>query len=291
MPSPRRYSGGTLIKELILCPVMKTEVQEQGKIPGPGPSHSLPRMADIDSLLNGVNLSLDSTKRSTASYTVSAKESENVARRVFHYYDKRRTGHLDNQAIADMLRDLYKGIITDYVPSPAEIDGLRRVLDKNGDGHVTIDDVHSKVVKHLCVDNIHPVDGYYPYAQQTIKLDQNPLLFESNFGRASQVGPLTTLYDQVHTKGSLEDEAVFARKLFDKYDANKSKTLERNEILSIIIDTFKYLNRDTLPSKEDVDLYLGMMDGNGDRKISLSEFETFFLRAAKRRNIVVAKSD
>lgn len=261
--------------------------RDQKRVPAPGPEYGLPRVADIDSLLNGVKLSLDSTKRETTSYTVSEKESENVTRRLFEYYDKRRTGELGSEAIGDMLKDLYKGIIPNYTPSPSDIEGMRRVFDRNGDGRVTFDDLNSKVSKYLTVENVHSVEGYYPYAKHSIELNQNPLMFDSKFGKQQLPDELTKLYGKVHTSRSLECDMEHARKLFEQYDFNRSRSLERSEILSVIIDTFKLLNRDTLPSKEDVDLYLAMMEGKGDRKISLLEFETFFLRAAKRRNITV----
>lgn len=265
------------------------EQNEYKKVPAPGPEYGLPRVADTDSLLNGVKLSLESTTRATASYTVSEKESENVTRRLFEYYDKKRTGELGNEAISDMLKDLYKGIIPNYTPSPVDIEGMRRVFDGNGDGKVTFDDLNSKVNKYLTVDNAHEIEGYYPYAKHSIELNQNPLLFDSNFGKQHFPDDLTKLYGKVHTSKSIEHDMAHARKLFDMYDYNRSRNLERSEILSVIIDTFKLLNRNQLPSKDDVDLYLGMMDGKGDRKISLLEFESFFLRAAKRRNIAVSE--
>lgn len=261
--------------------------QAFGKVAEPKGEPSLPRVQDIDSLLNGVKLSLESTKKATVAYTVSEKEAGNVSKRIFDYYDRNRSGELETNEIGEMLKDLYKGIRPGFTPQASDISGLKRVFDKNGDGKVTIQDLESLVDRYLCVDNAHGVEGYYPHAKEAIKFNTNPLLFSSTFGKNIPADELSVLSGKSHVIGDLESNLINARRMFQRYDANKNNYVEQKEILPIIVDTFKMLNRDLLPSREDIELYLGMMDGNGDRKISMIEFEKFFIKACQRRNIAV----
>lgn len=203
------------------------------------------------------------------------------------YYDFDKNGEISDNEIASMLKDLYKGIDANYRPTQADVSGLKQVFDRNGDGRVTAEDLQATVDRYLSVDNTHGIPDYYPFAKSAISFNQNPLTFDSRFGRTSE----EYLQRQVNGNTAVRDYELGldnARKIFKQYDRNQNKQLERSEILPIIFDTFKLLNKDTLPSREDIDLYLGMMDGNGDRNVSMQEFETFFVKAAQRRNLYSA---
>lgn len=261
--------------------------EELSKVPNIGPDYSLPKNKDLDSLLNGVQLTRESAKKQVTAYTVSEREASNVSRRLFEYYDRNRSGELEDTEIANMLKDLYKGISPDFVPTSVEVQGLRKVLDRDRDGKVTVEDLRLQTDRHLCVDNSFGVDGYYPFAKQSINFSQNPLMFDSEFGRPRPLDELTRASGLIHPVRDAEIGLSHARKVFERYDTDKNKVLEPQEILPILIDTFKMLNRDRLPTREDIELYLGMMDGNGDKRVSVEEFESFFLRAAHKRNITV----
>lgn len=262
--------------------------EEPSKVPQLSPEYSLPKNKDLDAMLNGVQLSRQSAKKQISAYTVSESEATNVSRRLFEYYDRNRSGELEDSEIANMLKDLYKGISPDFTPTSLEIQGLRKVLDKDRDGRVTLEDLRMQTDKHLCVDNSFGVEGYYPFAKQSINFSQNPLMFDSEFGRPRPIDELTRASGLIHPVRDAEIGLTHARKVFERYDTDKNRVLEPQEILPILIDTFKMLNRDRLPTREDIELYLGMMDGNGDKRVSVEEFESFFLRAAHKRNITVS---
>ena len=59
--------------------------------------------------------------------------------------------------------------------------------------------------------------------------------------------------------------------IFDKYDSDKSGTLEQNEIFSLITDAFKGLDRNRQVTKEDVVRFIKAIDKNGDGKIAKPE--------------------
>ena len=56
-------------------------------------------------------------------------------------YDRDRNGNIDSIEVVPMIIDLYKTFNKVYSPSRADIDAYLRILDKNGDGRVTMQDL------------------------------------------------------------------------------------------------------------------------------------------------------
>ena len=59
--------------------------------------------------------------------------------------------------------------------------------------------------------------------------------------------------------------------IFSKYDVDKSRTLEGNEIFNLINDAFKSLGRNRQVKEEEVTQFIKAIDKNGDSKISKHE--------------------
>ena len=59
--------------------------------------------------------------------------------------------------------------------------------------------------------------------------------------------------------------------IFNKYDSDKSGTLEGNEIYCLINDAFKSLGRTREVKNDEVGQFVKAIDKNGDGKISKSE--------------------
>jgi Ca2+-binding EF-hand superfamily protein len=59
--------------------------------------------------------------------------------------------------------------------------------------------------------------------------------------------------------------------IFNKYDSDKSGTLEGNEIFSLINDAFKSLGRNREVKSDEVGQFVKAIDKNGDGKISKTE--------------------
>ena len=59
--------------------------------------------------------------------------------------------------------------------------------------------------------------------------------------------------------------------IFNKYDTDKSGTLESNEIFNLISDAFKSLGRNREVSQEEVNQFIAAIDKNGDGKIAKPE--------------------
>ena len=83
-----------------------------------------------------------------------------VAERVFDHYDRDRGGKLKDEQIAIMMKDAYRGIKKDFTPSQEEIDSYRRILDRDGDGEVTCEDMEETVQKYFCAEEELPYDSY-----------------------------------------------------------------------------------------------------------------------------------
>lgn len=59
--------------------------------------------------------------------------------------------------------------------------------------------------------------------------------------------------------------------IFNKYDTDKSGTLEENEIFNLINDAFKSLGRNREVSQQEVKQFISAIDKNGDGKIAKPE--------------------
>lgn len=75
--------------------------------------------------------------------------AKNVARRILDTYDRDRNGTIDNIEVVPMIIDAYKSFNHVFSPSRADIDSYLKVLDRNGDGRVTIQDLEELCIKYL----------------------------------------------------------------------------------------------------------------------------------------------
>ena len=67
--------------------------------------------------------------------------AKNVARRILDTYDRDRNGVIDSIEVVPMIVDAYKSFNRVFSPSRADIESYLKVLDRNGDGRVTIQDL------------------------------------------------------------------------------------------------------------------------------------------------------
>jgi Ca2+-binding EF-hand superfamily protein len=67
--------------------------------------------------------------------------AKNVARRILDTYDRDRNGTIDSIEVVPMIVDAYKSFNRVFSPSRADIESYLKVLDRNGDGRVTIQDL------------------------------------------------------------------------------------------------------------------------------------------------------
>jgi Ca2+-binding EF-hand superfamily protein len=67
--------------------------------------------------------------------------AKSVARRILDTYDRDRNGVIDSIEVVPMIVDAYKSFNRVFSPSRADIESYIKVLDRNGDGKVTLQDL------------------------------------------------------------------------------------------------------------------------------------------------------
>ena len=75
--------------------------------------------------------------------------AKNVAKRIIDTYDRDSNGVIDSIEVVPMIVDAYKSFNRVFSPSRADIESYLKVLDRNGDGRVTIQDLEELCVKYL----------------------------------------------------------------------------------------------------------------------------------------------
>lgn len=75
--------------------------------------------------------------------------AKSVARRILDTYDRDRNGTIDSIEVVPMIVDAYKSFNRVFSPSRADIESYLKVLDRNGDGRVTIQDLEDLCTKYL----------------------------------------------------------------------------------------------------------------------------------------------
>ena len=96
------------------------------------------------------NQTFKSHSRSRHNYKISDKEGISIAKRMFDHYDRDRSGFLDEDQIAKMIKDAYRGILSDFQPSVEDVKSFIGIHDKNNDGMVTLEDWEKTVSRYLC---------------------------------------------------------------------------------------------------------------------------------------------
>jgi Ca2+-binding EF-hand superfamily protein len=75
--------------------------------------------------------------------------AKNVAKRILDTYDRDSNGVIDSIEVVPMIVDAYKSFNRVFSPSRADIESYLKVLDRNGDGRVTIQDLEELCMKYL----------------------------------------------------------------------------------------------------------------------------------------------
>lgn len=75
--------------------------------------------------------------------------AKQVAKRILDTYDRDRNGVIDSIEVVPMIVDAYKSFNRVFSPSRADIESYLKILDRNGDGRVTIQDLEDLCTKYL----------------------------------------------------------------------------------------------------------------------------------------------
>ena len=75
--------------------------------------------------------------------------AKGVARRILDTYDRDKNGVIDSIEVVPMIVDAYKSFNRVFSPSRADIESYLKVLDRNGDGKVTLPDLEDLCTRYL----------------------------------------------------------------------------------------------------------------------------------------------
>jgi Ca2+-binding EF-hand superfamily protein len=75
--------------------------------------------------------------------------AKSVARRILDTYDRDKNGVIDSIEVVPMIVDAYKAFNRVFSPSRADIESYLKILDRNGDGKVTLQDIEDLCTKYL----------------------------------------------------------------------------------------------------------------------------------------------
>lgn len=75
--------------------------------------------------------------------------AKQVAKRILDTYDRDRNGVIDSIEVVPMIVDAYKSFNRVFSPSRADIESYLKILDRNGDGRVTVQDLEDLCAKYL----------------------------------------------------------------------------------------------------------------------------------------------
>jgi Ca2+-binding EF-hand superfamily protein len=179
-----------------------------------------------------------------------------VARRLFEQYDKDRNGLLDTIEVAPMMVDAYRAMNKGFNPSRADVDTYSRILDRNNDGRVTLQDIEDIAVRYLV-------------------------------GEGSTTVRRTEVVKKAAYAPEVEQRLDVARRLFKQFDKSGDGFLNENEVPGLIAESYKAMGINSyVPSREDVNQWMNMTDKNRDGRVSLAEYEELVIRSLKNAGII-----
>ena len=77
------------------------------------------------------------------------EQAKKLAKKIMQTYDKNRKGIIQRKEIIKMIMDGYKPLDTCHQPSETEIQSYMNVLDKDGDGKITLTDLEDTCIRYL----------------------------------------------------------------------------------------------------------------------------------------------
>lgn len=108
--------------------------------------------------------------RPNVSYAQSGdvENAKLVAKRLFEMYDKDRNNLIDLYEVAPMMQDAYRTMNRSFQPSKLDVDSYARILDRNSDGKITLQDIEAICMRYL-VGDVSSTAGAGLKSSQTLK--------------------------------------------------------------------------------------------------------------------------
>jgi Ca2+-binding EF-hand superfamily protein len=225
--------------------------------------------------------------RASTTVSVSAQELDNakaVARKMFEMYDRDRSSSIENYELPVMMQDTYKVMNRSFNPTPNDVEGYARVLDRNGDGRVTYADIEALCIRYLVGEQFNITSQ-----SQVVTLQPQPQvvtrIVESEKRSGAPPQQLKASGQPMQLTSTASRLLEQARRLFEKYDTDRSGYIDPNEMKSLLEDTYRGIGVQKTFLKDDVDAFYRMADMNQDGLISLKEYEDIVIKSLERAGI------
>jgi Ca2+-binding EF-hand superfamily protein len=175
-------------------------------------------------------------------------------------YDTNQSTGLENSEVAAAQIDAYKAIGRVYVPTQFDIAGYGSVLDANADGKITLTDLEKVCERYIGMwAAMNPQTVQRETVKNSARVEMTKSIFRKQFG--------------------------FIRRLFDKYDGDKSGAIGAEEVKPLMEDTYKIMGINRTFGEDDVRSFMGMMDKDINGTISYEEYEDSLIKSLNRRGI------
>ena len=248
-----------------------------------------------------------------------------IARKIFETYDRDRSTILENYEISPLLQDVYKSMNRSFTPSRLDVESYARVLDRNGDGKVTLQDIENLCVRYLVGEDAltRSQTNFAANANSYLHEGTGETVKRSGYGGYNDSYSGTRTYEVNASNSHHGEYAKKAgappggdvrasntnlsasgtnygtqirvlrrtqleeiRRIFDRFDADRSGYIDESELKSLMEETYRILGVNKTFSHDEVQSYLNQVDTNRDGKISPQEYETIVIRALERAGIV-----
>jgi Ca2+-binding EF-hand superfamily protein len=225
-----------------------------------------------------------------------------IARKIFETYDRDRSTILENYEISPLLQDVYKSMNRNFTPSKLDVESYAKVLDRNGDGRVTLQDVEALCIRYLVGEDAlnRSQAGGYADAGETVKRSgysgyndgYGSRTYEVN-ASGNQGGEYVKRAGNPDMSGSGQIKVVRKtqldeiRRIFERFDGDRSGFIDERELKNLLEETYRVLGVQRTITYEDVSSYLNMVDTNRDGRVSLPEYETIVIRSLEKNGIVL----
>lgn len=230
--------------------------------------------------------------------------AKGIARKIFETYDRDRSTILENYEITPLLQDVYKSMNRNFTPSKLDVESYAKVLDRNGDGRVTLQDVEALCIRYLVGEDalsrsqVNPGgyaqesesvkrSGYNDYGlsgSRTYEISTN--VYQSG-EYSKKAGYGTDLKSSGQIKVVRKTQLAQIRAIFDRFDADRSGYIDERELRVLLEETYKILGVQRTITDYDVQTYLNLADTNRDGKVSYPEYETIVVRSLEKNGITL----
>ena len=178
-----------------------------------------------------------------------------IARKLFDIYDTDRDGILHLNEIPTMMIDAYRAMNKGFTPSKADTESYHRLLDRDGDGKITLRDMEELAVRFLVGDGV-PTKKVEIVKRKVYSAD-------------------------------VERRLDVARRLFRAIDADSSGYITEHEVPNLLVETYRSMGMSYIPTTEDVKSWMKMTDTNSDGRVTLDEYEDLVIRSLIKAGIQV----